>query len=112
LLLDNKANPNGFGSSAGPLHSAAFYGRGEVAELLLAHGADINRTDSNGETPLHRAAFRQKADVVRLLLEEGASVNVTSTSGSPRTALDMTDNPEITALIRSHGGKPGKPGSG
>ena len=107
LLLERNANPNGVGSSAGPLHSAAFYGRTGVARLLMAQGADMNRTDGNGETPLHRAAFRQKAGMVRLLLENGASVNVLSTSGRPRTALDMTDNPEIIALIRSYGGRPG-----
>lgn len=108
LLLAHQANPDGSGFSAGPLHSAAFYGRTGVARLLLAHGADANRIDANGETPLHRAAFRQHPDIVRLLLENGAKVNVPSGSGRPRTAMDMTENPEIVALIQSHGGVSGK----
>lgn len=93
---------------ASPLHGAAFYGRIEVVEVLLAQGALINSVDSNGETPLHRAAFRQKEDIVSLLLREGADVNIKSTSGRPRTALDMTDNSEILQMLKAQGGVSGR----
>ncbi len=104
-LLDHDANPDGSGQG-GPLHSAAFYGRIEVATLLLEAGAEIDQVDANGETPLHRAAYRKQIEMVRLLIEEGATVNWRSKSG--RTPMDMTDDPRIRRLIRSSGGVPGK----
>src|SRR6476646_3675269 len=40
-----------------PLHLAAFFGHTKVAELLLAHGADVTARsrNPNGNTPLHAA---------------------------------------------------------
>ena len=106
LLLAHGANPNA-GTAGGPLHTAAFNGRVDVAQVLLAHGALVNSIDRNGETPLHRAVFRQRRDVVALLLREGADVNILSASGRPRTAFDMTDNPEILQLLKASGGVSG-----
>ena len=38
-----------------PLHSAADGGHTEVAELLIANGADVNAKDYDDKTPLDRA---------------------------------------------------------
>ena len=89
LLLSHKADVNGTQSSASgtPLHSAAFYGRTDVSNVLLNHGANINSLDANGETPLHRAAFaysRSSIDVVRLLINRGADVNAKAKSHSQK----------------------------
>ena len=35
-----------------PLHSAAFLGRAEIAELLIQSGADVNPKNHRDETPL------------------------------------------------------------
>ena len=32
-----------------PLHQAAWHGHEEIAELLIANGADLNAKDKNGE---------------------------------------------------------------
>ncbi len=53
------------------------YGRREVVEFLLAHGACIQVCDEGGLHPLHNACSFGHADVVRLLLEAGASPNTT-----------------------------------
>lgn len=53
------------------------YGRREVVEFLLAHGACIQACDEGGLHPLHNACSFGHADVVRLLLEAGASPNTT-----------------------------------
>src|SRR5688572_5031416 len=42
------------------LHLAAGSGRGEVARLLLKHGADPNAASVGGATPLHSAAAAPK----------------------------------------------------
>lgn len=108
LLLANKAKVNGVNISNIPLHSAVYKGRIEIAKLLIKHGADINRVDVNGETPLHRAAYRQHINIVRLLIKHGANINLKTTQLPTRTALDMTRNTEIRALITENGGVSGK----
>jgi cytohesin len=39
------------------LHYAAYGGHKEIAELLIAEGADVNAKDEDGVTPLHEAAL-------------------------------------------------------
>jgi hypothetical protein len=47
-------------------------GHTEVAQLLLAAGADIHAVALDGLTPLHDAAWQGKLQMVQLLLQEGA----------------------------------------
>ena len=67
-----------------PLHYAAFYGRSDTVELLLAHGAEasVNQKTKDGLTPLHCAAIKKgKLEVVKILLGAGAHVNIQSKDG-------------------------------
>ena len=57
------------------LHYAAEYGHLEIAELLLANGANVNRRDDDKATPLYFAAVSGFVDVARLLLDYGADIN-------------------------------------
>ena len=50
-----------------PLHYAAYGGHKEVAELLIAEGADVNETNGSGETPLDYA----KTETANLLRKHG-----------------------------------------
>lgn len=59
-----------------PLHCAAMYrghGHGhEIIQQLTDHGADIAKTDRNGQLPLHYAVrIQPNPETVRLLLEHG-----------------------------------------
>jgi ankyrin repeat protein len=54
------------------LYLAAWNGHADVAELLLAAGADVGVKDSDGRTPLHLAARYGHADVAEPLLAAGA----------------------------------------
>ncbi len=60
-----------------PLHLAAFFGRREAAERLLAAGAALNAKSNNsmGNTPLHAAVAGGRTDVALLLIQRGAEVN-------------------------------------
>ena len=63
-----------------PIATALRRGYIQVAELLLQHGANVDRRGSDGQTPLHTAmGWRLQNDalfeVVRFLLEHGADVN-------------------------------------
>jgi len=58
-----------------PLHNAAIYGHKEVAELLIANGADMNAIivsgRNQGKTPLDLAIWRKKNETADLLREHG-----------------------------------------
>ena len=54
-----------------PLHWAAFRGRNEVAEFLIAEGADVNAKNKADDTPLDKAIEKNWDDTVSLLREHG-----------------------------------------
>jgi ankyrin repeat protein len=60
----------------GALLYAAREGHAEVAQALLAAGADMETTEANGITPLLMAVLNNQLDLAYLLLERGARVNV------------------------------------
>ncbi|CAG9329853.1 unnamed protein product [Blepharisma stoltei] len=57
---------------ATPLHRAAESGSVECAQVLVAHGALLNLTDSSGKTALHIAAESGHVNFVGFLLEKNA----------------------------------------
>ena len=60
-----------------PLQLAVIHNKLEIAELLLANGADVNARDADQQTPLLEALAVYKHDkMVRLLLANGADVNL------------------------------------
>ena len=81
------------------LHQAAKCGHKEVAELLIAKGADVNAKDGAGRAPLDKAkrgSRIQQGDITQL-------------------ANLLRDSPEVIAgrketadLLRKHGGKTGE----
>ena len=58
-----------------PLHHAARKNRLEVAQVLLAHGADVNARNKFERAPLHEAAYNNSLEVAQVLLAHGADVN-------------------------------------
>jgi len=87
-----------------PLYSAA---NKEIAELLIAKGADVNAKNNRDITPLHNAATFGRKEVVELLIAAGAEdVNAKTKGGL--TSLDFAiqrKHPETADLLRKHGGK-------
>ena len=68
-----------------PIVFATYRGRLEIVKILIEAGAQINLTDSHGDTALHEAVFRKHMDIVKLLLENGADINIHG--GEGKTAL-------------------------
>jgi len=97
-----------------PLFYAAYGGHKEIAELLIAKGADVNakvRSDKGipGLTPLFYAARGDQPKVAALLIAKGAMVNVTDDNGATPLDYAMIDNHSETAdLLRKHGAKTGE----
>lgn len=60
-----------------PLHLAAFFGRVDAANALIAAGPDLNALakNSNANTPLQAAVASQKVNLARILIKAGVDVN-------------------------------------
>jgi ankyrin repeat protein len=67
------------------LMSVAREGHTEIAQLLLAHGADPNAKGFTGETALTIAAEHGHVEIVKILLVSGADMNAKTNHGD--TAL-------------------------
>jgi ankyrin repeat protein len=74
--LERGGDPNLRGRPHGwtLLHAAAFKGRRQLVELLVAKGADVDALSGHGFTPLADAAHKGHVGCVRVLLAAGASV--------------------------------------
>ena len=68
-----------------PLHWAARAGAVDCADLLLAHGADVDAPNKARRAPLQLAAEADQAEVIRQLARHGADLNTQDRKG--RTPL-------------------------
>eukprot|EP00042_Codosiga_hollandica_P051917 m.648239 g.648239 ORF g.648239 m.648239 type:complete len:326 (-) comp58384_c0_seq27:362-1339(-) len=81
-----------------PLHIVCISGRVDLAEFLLAHGADINSRDDEWWTPLHSAA---DIATMRFLLDHGANLHARTLDND--TVLDLaraSDNEDADEIIQ------------
>ncbi|XP_072548231.1 ankyrin repeat and protein kinase domain-containing protein 1 [Salminus brasiliensis] len=89
------------------LHMACMYGYLNIGKLLLAKGADPNKTDADQATALHLAAEEGHFRVARLLLTKEAEVN--AVNGSNYSALHYAALRGCTGICRlllNHGANP------
>ncbi len=87
------------------LHVAARGGFENVAKVLVAAGADVNKKDSKHKKfPLHLAAENGHAEVVEFFLNKGISVNVMDKEGNTplHYAADNGNRKTISILIRKN----------
>jgi len=86
------------------LHSAAYCGSEEVANLLLEKGSPVDSRDDDGLTPLHYAARWNKEKVAELLLARGADVNERSTDGlTPLHIAARSGDLLVQKVLLEHG---------
>jgi ankyrin repeat protein len=101
---------DGSPSRGTPLHTIAGYGQTAAAEVLLAHGADIEAKGAFGRTPLHRATNSGRGKMIELLIAKGANIN--AKDGKGLTALNLAvdsdwgikaDRKNAAEVLISHG---------
>ena len=90
--LERGLDPNVAGPGGNtPLHFLTTWLSIDSIDVLVAHGADVNRQNKDGDTPLHYAA-RHGANVliVQTLLDHGADPTIVNRAGE--TTLDAMVN--------------------
>lgn len=98
----------------GLFHLAALHGKVEVAQLLIDHGARINRFDNSFKSPLHLAATYGHAAVVDLLLRHGATLNENTNHYVPENPLHIAakyGHAEVVRLLLQAGCNVNRPTS-
>lgn len=89
-----------------PLHLAAFFGRVNLAAVLLERGADVNAVSTNQmqNAPLHAAVAGRKTEVVKLLVSQGANLNGRQTGGwTPLHGAAQNGDLEIVETLLVNG---------
>jgi len=81
-----------------PLHVAAYWGRPDVVDLLVSHGADVTRVNHWGQTALHLAVASGHADVAGRLLGAGADPRTKTPGGL--TAVDLARQFKDKTLVQ------------
>ena len=129
-LLTAGADPNYRDDKTGitPLLSAAYFGQGKIAQLLIDKGADVNdvpwglreeridasgapmkdrdlmRTAARGDAPLMTAIREGRTETAELLLEHGALVDIPNRNlETPGILAARKGNATIMAALLSHG---------
>ena len=81
-----------------PLSMAAMAGNLELAQALLAGGADVDALNQDGSSPLSGAAFFGRVELLEYLLDQGADPD--AKSGTGETALSATKIPwDVTEFL-------------
>ena len=83
---------------------ASSQGHIDIVSLLIAHNADINTQDDNGQTALHCAVRHGIEDIVELLITHKADIHATNNNGQTALKIALQKNYEdIVQLLKNAG---------
>jgi|GEM_PF-6389692 len=74
-----------------PLHLAVLNGDYKTTELLLAHNADVNLKDKNGNTALHYATQAKDTKMIDFLISNKADIEIKNKLGSTPLKLAQSE---------------------
>ncbi|HSG28555.1 MAG TPA: ankyrin repeat domain-containing protein [Candidatus Krumholzibacterium sp.] len=64
-----------------PLHRASQFGHGDIVELLISKGGDLDSRTGLGLTPLYAAIIGERPAIVRQLIDHGADIRASRSDG-------------------------------
>ena len=109
-LLDGGIDQNihpGMPRGWSPLMYAAWRGHGEIVQLLIERGADVNFECGDGFTAVTLAAKKRFWEVVKLLAEAGADVTHIDANGiSALRAAERANKVALVEFLRGAGQRP------
>lgn len=89
-----------------PLLVALTFQENEIAQALIAKGADVKAKDKNDVTALHAALRAGQAEIGKMLIEKGADVNGADRTGqTPLTLAQQRGMVEVVDLLKQKGAK-------
>lgn len=105
LLNGDPSQSKARGSHGIPvLYYPVIGGHKDIAELLLAQGAEVNAGEG-GSPPLHGAVMFGQTEMAAWLLAHGANVNAPNFEGkTPLQVAVKNQNTAMADLLRKHGG--------
>lgn len=96
ILIKNGANPNNVDNAYGmsPFMEACYEGNEELIEMLIRHGADVNKKSVTGKTPIMYSLLlslnsKKNRAIIELLTKHGADINEKDSDG--KTALERME---------------------
>ena len=106
-LLEHKADPNLAWAQTGeaPLHVAAQRLDVAIVELLVSHGADVNKPRPDGRTAHTLAALHGNDQVARWLLRHGAKDELSPLERFV-SACSLGDRARAVSLLKEHSNLP------
>uniref|UniRef100_A0A672PX48 Poly [ADP-ribose] polymerase n=1 Tax=Sinocyclocheilus grahami TaxID=75366 RepID=A0A672PX48_SINGR len=95
------------GRKSTPLHFAAGFGRRDVVDYLLQHGANVHARDDGGLISLHNACSFGHAEAVNLLLQHGADANSRDNwNYTPLHEAAIKGKIDVCIVLLQHGAEP------
>ena len=86
-----------------PLIQAVTWNRVDILHLLIAAGADKEKSNNNGETPIIVAALRDNVQMLQVLLAYNCDPNKTTVSGETALFISVVKgNLDIVKILLEH----------
>lgn len=102
--LDAGMDPDYLADRVGTgLMVAAWHGHLPIMELLVARGADVNKSNALGEQALMHAAWRGNVDAIKWLLAKGARINNGTMRWSALHYAAFSGHGKASALLLDNG---------
>ncbi len=98
FLLQQNANPEIHDCSFGAIHFAAYLGREEITDLLIANDAEINNLTENHDSALMLALQEGYEDIAKAILQKNPDVTIQNKKGI--TALHWAASQGFGAIVQ------------